>query len=118
MLTLACGRTYIVDEKVHAEDWSDILLGQWSDEDRRTPGWVQKPLACDFIAYAYSPSDNVYLLPVAPLQRAWRQHGRTWIKEYGQRRAQNPGYVSVRLPVPRAILMSAIVDAMIVANCS
>jgi len=52
VLTLACGRTYTVDEKVRAEDWNDILLEQWSDEARRVPGWVQKPLACDFIAYA------------------------------------------------------------------
>jgi len=75
---------------------------------------VQKPLACDFIAYAYAPSGVCYLLPVVPLQRAWRQHGRQWIKEYGQRRAQNPGYVSVGVPVPRAVLMWAIVDAMVV----
>lgn len=118
VLTLACGRTYTVDEKVRAEDWSDILLEQWSDEARRVPGWVQKPLACDFIAYAYAPSGVCYLLPVVPLQRAWRHHGRAWIKEYGQRRAQNPGYVSVSVPVPRAVLMWAIVDAMMVtASC-
>lgn len=116
VLTLACGRTYTVDEKVRAEDWNDILLEQWSDEERRSPGWVQKPLACDFIAYAYAPSGVCYLLPVAPLQRAWRQHGRQWIKEYGQRRAQNLGYVSVSVPVPRAVLMWAIVDAMMVQS--
>lgn len=114
VLTLACGRTYTVDEKVRAEDWPDILLEQWSDEARRSPGWVQKPLACDFIAYAYAPSGVCYLLPVAPLQRAWRLHGRQWIKDYGQRRAQNPRYVSVSVPVPRAVLMCAIVDAMVI----
>ena len=116
ILTLSCGRTYTVDEKVRAEDWNDILLEQWSDEEKRIPGWVQKPLACDFIAYAYAPSGLCYLLPVVPLQRAWRQQGRQWIREYGQRRAQNCGYVSVGVPVPRAVLMGAIVDAMVVAG--
>ena len=116
VLTLYCGRTYTVDEKVRAEDWPDILLEQWSDEERCIPGWVQKPLACDFIAYAYAPSGICYLLPVVPLQRAWRQRGREWIKTYGQRRAQNPGYVSVSVPVPRAVLMCAIVDAMMVSD--
>lgn len=116
VITLACGRTYTVDEKVRSEDWNDILLEQWSDEERRVPGWVQKPLACDFIAYAYAPSGVCYLLPVVHLQRAWRQHGRTWIAEYGQRRAQNVGYVSVSVPVPRAVLMWAIVDAMMVSS--
>lgn len=114
VLTLSCGRTYTVDEKVRGEDWDDILLEQWSDEARRKPGWVQKPLACDFIAYGFAPSGVVYLLPVAPLQRAWRMHGREWIASYGQRRALNPGYVSVGVPVPRQELMEAIVRALVI----
>ena len=114
MLTLTCGRTYTVDEKLRADDWDDILLEQWSDERRRIPGWIQKPLACDFIAYAYAPSGRCYLLPVVSLQRAWRQHGRGWIARYGQRRAQNPGYVSVGVPVPRPVLMRAIAEAMMI----
>lgn len=116
VLTLQCGRTYTVDEKVRTENWPDILLEQWSDEERRIPGWIQKPLACDFIAYAYAPTETCYLLPVAPLQRAWRQRGREWIVAYGTRRARNPGYVSVGVPVPRDVLMQAIVDAMRVAT--
>jgi hypothetical protein len=32
-----------MDEKVRTNDWLDILLEQCSDEDRRSPGWVQKP---------------------------------------------------------------------------
>lgn len=31
-----------------------VLLEHWSDETRRSPGWVQTPLACDLIAYAYA----------------------------------------------------------------
>jgi hypothetical protein len=64
---------------VCGQHWPDILLEQWSDEARRVPGWVQKPLACDFIAYAFAPSRRCYLLPVALLQRAWRLNGREWI---------------------------------------
>lgn len=116
IITLACGRTYTVDEKVRADDWDDILLEQWSDEERRSPGWVQKPLACDFIAYAYAPSRICFLLPVVPLQRAWRQRGRQWIGLYGQRRAVNDGYTSVGVPVPREVLVTAIAEAMIVCG--
>jgi len=114
VLTLACGRTYSVDEKVRTNDWPDILLEQWSDEGRRSPGWVQKPLACDFIAYAFAPSRKCYLLPVVPLQRAWRQRGRHWVEQFGQRRARNPGYVSASVPVPIDVLMPAMMDAMVV----
>lgn len=115
VLTLACGRTYTVDEKVRTEDWPDVLLERWSDEKRKTPGWVQKPLASDFIAYAYAPATTCVLLPVPALQRAWRQHGRQWIGLYGQRRAQNRGYTTVSVPVPRGVLMQAIVEAMFVS---
>ncbi|WP_415642459.1 hypothetical protein [Sphingomonas antarctica] len=104
-----------MDEKIRTQDWPDILLEQWSDEARRSPGWVQKPLACDFIAYAYAPSGVCFLMPIVPLQRAWRQHGRLWIGLYGQRRAQNVGYTSVSVPVPRGVLMQAIVEAMFVS---
>lgn len=114
VLTLGCGRTYTVDEKVRANDWPDILLEQWSDEARRSPGWVQKPLACDFIAYAFAPSRKCYLLPVAPLQRAWRLQGRRWVNDYGQRRARNVGYVSTSVPVPIEALLPAMADAMLV----
>lgn len=116
MLTLQCGRTYTIDEKIRTQNWPDILLEQWSDEARQVPGWIQKPLACDFIAYAYAPSETCYLLPVVPLQRAWRQRGREWLVRYGTRRARNPGYISVSVPVPIDVLMQAIIDAMFVAT--
>ena len=114
VLTLECGRTYTVDEKVRTQDWPDILLERWSDEVRRIPGWVQKPLACDFIAYAFAASGVCYLLPVVPLQRAWRLHGKDWIRRYGTRRAQNVGYVSASVPVPKDVLLRAIAAAMII----
>lgn len=115
VLTLACGRTVTVDEKLRFNEWPDILLEQWSDEAKRIPGWVQKPLACDLIAYAFAPTGRCYLLPVMFLQRAWRLNGREWIVSYGQRRAQNRGYVSTSVPVPTATLMRALSEAMLVA---
>lgn len=116
VLTLECGRTYAVDEKIRTVDWPDILLEQWSDEARRLPGWVQKPLACDFIAYAYAPSGTCFLLPVVPLQRAWRQHGPKWVELYGQRQARDPGYVWGSVPVSRGVLMQAMVLTQVFRN--
>lgn len=113
MITLASGRVFTIDEKVRTNDWPDILLERWSDEERGNPGWIQKPLACDFIAYAFAPSRRCYLLPVVPLQRAWRLNGRLWIDRYGERFAMNPGYRSSNVPVPIKTLMSAIAAAMV-----
>jgi hypothetical protein len=42
VLTLACGRTVTVDEKVRDSDYGDILLEFWSNKERKIPGWVAK----------------------------------------------------------------------------
>ncbi len=103
-----------MDEKVRTQDRPDILLERCSDEARRVSVWVQKPLACDLMAYAFAGSGVCYLLPVVALQRAWPQHGKEWIRRYGTRWALNVGYVSVSVPVPKDVLMTVIADAMIV----
>jgi len=112
VLTLESGRVIYVDEKVREKDWPDILLERWSDEAKKVPGWVQKPLACEFIAYAFVPSETCYLLPTLTLQRAWRIYGRDWAKAYGTVRAKNKHYDTVSVPVPRDILLAALSEAM------
>ena len=114
VLVLDSGRIIYVDEKVREKDWPDFLLERWSDEAREKPGWIQKPLACDFIAYAFVASSTCYLLPTQTLQRAWRMYGRQWIAIYGTIRAQNRGYVTASVPVPRGILLASLSDAMVV----
>jgi len=112
VLTLECGRQIKIDEKVRLENWDDILLERWSDEARRIPGWIQKPLACDFIAYAFVPTCTCYLLPTLTLQRAWRLCGRDWCARHKEIRAHNPNYVTVSVAVPIAELFAAISNAM------
>jgi len=112
VLTLENGRVIYLDEKVREKDWPDFLLERWSDEAREKPGWIQKPLACEFIAYAFVASSTCYLLPTLTLQRSWRIHGRNWIENFGTVRAQNRGYVTASVPVPRDVLLSSLSDAM------
>lgn len=114
VLTLKTGLTITVDEKVREKDWPDILLERWSDEARKTPGWAQKDLACDFIAYAFVPSRTCYLLPTLGLQRAWRQNGKDWIAQYPEIRADNRTYVTVSVAVPIQTLLNAISDATVI----
>lgn len=112
VLTLNSGRTISIDEKVREKDWPDILLERWSDEGRKIPGWIQKPLACDFIAYAFVPSETCYLFPTLTLQRAWQIHGREWCDQYPEIRANNGRYVTVSVGVPTDVLFNAMSDAM------
>ena len=114
VLTLTSGRTITVDEKVRTKDWPDILLEYWSDEDHKVRGWVAKDLACDFIAYAFIPSQTCYLIPFQTLRRAWKIHGREWVGKYRRIEAKNIGYTTVSVPIPIPILMNALEDAIII----
>ncbi len=112
VLTLQSGKTLTVDEKVRDEDWSDILLEYWSNEASQTPGWVAKDLACDFIAYAFIPSQTCYLLPFQTLRQAWRRNRKIWVRDYPKIEAKNQGYVTVSVAVPTGVLLNALGDAM------
>lgn len=114
VVTLKSGKTITVDEKVRRKDWPDVLLERWSDEARQTPGWVQKNLACDFIAYAWEPSQRCLLLPFLTLRRAWLLNGKDWIAKYPEKRANNGSYVTVSVAVPTEVLLAALQDAMLV----
>ena len=108
IINLSCGRTVSVDEKVREKDYDDFALERWSDRERKKPGWVQKDLFCDYLAYAFVPSRRCYLLPFPDLQRAWRTHGRSWCERYPQILARNNGYTTECIGVPIEEVLSAI----------
>ena len=117
-ITLKCGRIIPIDEKVREKDYGDILLERWSDEERKIPGWVQKPLACEFIAYAVVPLAKCWLMPTLSLQRAWQLHGREWIGIYREIRAPNRyngrTWTTLSVAIPPDVLFPAIMDAMLI----
>jgi len=112
VLTLSSGKTLTVDEKVREKDYDDILLETWSDIERRQKGWIQKELACDYIAYAFVPSARCYLLPFQTLRAAWRKNHLNWTARYRRVEADNGSYTTVSVAVPIAALMAALVDAI------
>jgi hypothetical protein len=122
VVTLKSGKTVTIDEKVRLKDHDDILLERWSDKAKRVPGWIQKDLACDFIAYAFVPSQRCYLFPALTLRRAWQLEGRRWCElaeeESGGFKivhADNGHYVTESIAVPTELLLSAVRQAMVVS---
>lgn len=112
VLTLAGGKTIYVDEKVRKEAYDDVALEYWSSFEHKRPGWVEKDLACDFIAYAWVPKRRCLLLPFLPLRAAWREHSFDWVTTCRQIRSGNPGYTTLSAAVPIDVLLSAMNDAM------
>lgn len=129
VLTLGSGKTLSVDEKVRYKDYGDVLLEFWSSYRGEypqgrgdQPGWVAKDLACDYIAYAWVPTERCLLLPFQELRRAWRSHRRDWVSAarkdamgFSIARAKNRGYETVSVCVPENALRDAIRDAMLVS---
>lgn len=104
-----------IDEKVRGRDkrgnvYEDIALEYVSNDRRNDPGWVCKPLAANYIAYAIAPIGLCYLLPVTPLQEAWRRYGEAWLAEYRKpfHCAPNKNYTTLFVPVPVPVLFAAI----------
>lgn len=118
VITLSSGRTLRVDEKVRTKDYDDILLERWSDRDQQKAGWVQKDLACDYIAYAFVPSRRCYLLPFHELRRAWLRFGREWIATYPPVMAHNEGagrrWTTESVAVPIEVLQEALKNVSLI----
>ena len=124
VLTLNCGKTLNIDEKVRQKDYGDVLLEYWSvmrDGKGVTRGWAAKDLACDYLAYAWIPTERCLLIPFQELRRAWRAHGREWVTLGLQETcgfcvvdAQNNGYVTRSVCVPESAFMDAIRESMLI----
>lgn len=121
VITLASGKTVTVDEKVRRKSYGDILLEQWSSLERRVPGWMQKDLACDFIAYAFVPDERCYLFPFLQLRRAWLESGQDWIRSarngesgFAVIDAKNQGYTTRSIAVPIPELLAGMHAAQVV----
>lgn len=121
-IVLASSKQILVDEKVRwpnpgtGEVYEDILLEYESDSERDRPGWVEKPLLADYIAYCISGLSRVYFLPVIPLQRAWRAHKEAWLAGYGIREARNEeggrAWTTKGCPVPVEVLFEALRESL------
>lgn len=121
VLTLKSGKVLTVDEKVRSKSYGDILLERWSNRERKVPGWMQKDLACDFIAYAFIPDRRCYLFAFPQLRAAWIKSGRDWIDQaekaengFGIKLSQNVGYVTENIAVPIPDLLAALHRAQVV----
>ena len=114
LLLLSNGREVRIDEKKRRAEYDDILIEYVSNSTTGAPGWIEKDLAIDYVAYAFFQSKRCYLLDWLLLKRAWQKHGSQW-KHYHQNiKARNQGYNTWSVAVPTENLLDAISDATVI----
>ena len=118
LIHLANGKTIAIDEKKRGREYADILLEHVSCEERNTPGWIEKDLAIDYLAYGFMQSQRCYLFPWAMLRRAWLQFGHGWKAKYSPVRASTGAgatkYHTLSVAVPVDVLRRAVSTAAII----
>ena len=91
-----------IDEKKRDKDYDDYLLEfeHLHASGHRKPGWIEKTLTLDFLAYAFVPTGRVHFLPWPALKRAWLVHGADWIDRHFISESPNRGYTTRGVCVP------------------
>lgn len=113
-IILENSKQLLIDEKVRGRNkitgrvYDDIALEYISNDRNNTPGWVVKPLRCDYIAYAIAPLGRCYLLPVIQLQQAFKKNAKNWLNSYPTIKAKNEYYNTHSVCVPPGVLFREI----------
>jgi hypothetical protein len=111
---LTSGRVFAVDEKVRRKVYDDIFLEIVSIDTTGAPGWIEKDLCIDYLAYAFMPIERVYLFPWPMLRRAWLHYRDEWKAKYGILKAPNGTYRTLGVPVPLSVVRTAVHTATII----
>ncbi len=108
IIILASGEIIRLDQKQRREVYPDFALEYVSNNRTGTPGWMEKDLHIDELAYAFMPITTVYLLPWKPLKAVWEKHKEKWKKIYFHIPGKNYGYTTYSLAVPISVICNLI----------
>ena len=97
-------RIYRIEEKVDYHANRNIFIEYWSDWEKRVPGWIVKPLYCDYVVYVIPAMGEAYFFNTLVLQDIWKDIGNQWIGQYHEKRIRNHSgsreWTTIGTPVP------------------
>jgi len=103
-----------IDEKVRKKNYDDFALEFISNDKKNTPGWIEKDLSIDYIAYGFLESKTVYLLEWQLLKRSWNNFKDIWKEKYFIAKAENKGYTTYSVCVPIKEVLNIVKNASII----
>ena len=121
IIYLPHGKELLIDEKKRSQVYPDIVLEYCSVDKQKTPGWIEKDLAIDYLAYAFIPSQQCYLFPWHMLRLAWDKYRKEWHSmavenKFGYHivKAKNADYFTWSVAVPIDDLLQAVSNASLI----
>ena len=113
-IELKNGKRITIEEKVRRYNSykKDLLLEfgvRRKGSSNYEPGWIEKPLACDYLLIFYKDTKDSFLFPWQHLQNAWfrnKHEGYRWCERIQPLYNHDEKYKS--LPVPKDELLTAI----------
>jgi hypothetical protein len=84
-LVFSSGKVLTFDEKLRkpeTPEYHDILLEYLSNDQFGSPGWMEKDLICDYIAYAWMQTGSCWFLSYPALKFVWDALGEVWKERY------------------------------------
>ena len=116
IIHLKSGRTIYIDEKKRRSNYDDIALEyEHEDKNGRTwPGWIEKQLCIDYLAYAFMKKQQVLLYDWQMLRKAWISNKVEWFQKFTNICAHNNNYITKSLPIPFKDLHKAVSVARII----
>lgn len=115
LLTLANDITLTIDEKTRERaDTGDILLEYKHEGLYNAPGWIEKDLTIDYLAYAFIPNRRCYLFDWRMLRRAWVRYKDVWMVQHRHVVGQNQTYKTWSIAVPTDVLQRAVLTASVI----
>ena len=114
LIYLKSGKVLFIDEKKRRVVRDDILLEYLSNDSTNAPGWMEKDLQIDYLAYAFMPIKRCYLFPWQMLRRVWLKYREEWEKEFSIPPAQNKGYRTHSVAIPINLLKKKVYLASVI----
>jgi hypothetical protein len=106
---VAYGQRYKIEHKLRpTKDWGDELFEDVSNDQTGRQGWTWNCSSVDYVLYTYPTTGRWSIWPGPALELAWRKNRGLWVADYGIRSAPNPGFSTLNVPVPTAVLTSAL----------
>jgi len=100
-----------VEEKLRSKYRPDVALEVWSNFEGKVKGWAVKDQVSTWLAYGWQDVNRLLLLEYPTLQAVlsenrpeWQTHAENKEAGFFLAKAQNPGYTTISICVPLAII--------------